>query len=272
MRFPNKSENQESGFHVTEKSNQSLMIQFLMRIGHLESVVLITLFSVAASALITLICFSFLSPSVYTSSAFLWGLSIFSPLIIAPFMSFSLMQLIFELEAARKLAFSLSIHDGMTGIYNRRHFMAMADSEFAKAIRYDLPLSIIMIDADHFKQINDSFGHKAGDGVLQAITKSIQSCLRSGDILARYGGEEFVLLMPYTDHKGALEVGERIRHAIASKPVLCDGGVSIPVTVSMGISAMSRDIVSVEELLKRSDLALYRAKDNGRNQVQSVQL
>ena len=211
MHHPNPSEIHNSGFLYAKNPRDNQFIQFLMNLGYWKSVVLVTLVSIVGSVAVTVLYFGLFTPGVYTCSALSWAMTIITPAIIAPLISLAVMKLFFELEDARQLAFALSIHDGMTGIYNRRHFMEMAEAEFSKAVRYDLPLSLIMIDADHFKSINDNFGHKAGDEALQAITQSAKSCLRGGDLFARYGGEEFVLLMPQTGITGAKELAERIR-------------------------------------------------------------
>jgi diguanylate cyclase len=124
-----------------------------------------------------------------------------------------------------------------------------------------------MIDIDHFKEMNDTFGHKTGDKVLVHISRLMQSILRKVDILGRYGGDEFVILLPETTHEGARRLTERIRQAIAQQPITA-GGVSIPITLSIGLASNVKEpSLSLDELLQRADRALYDSKLNGRDRV-----
>jgi diguanylate cyclase (GGDEF)-like protein len=159
----------------------------------------------------------------------------------------------------------LAIIDTLTGIYNRRHFFELASLEFERARRYSHPLTMVMWDIDHFKIVNDTFGHIVGDHVLQMVAERSQNNLREVDILGRYGGEEFVALLGEADRVLGKDVAERLRVAIGEKPFLVNGR-EINVTISIGIADIS-DCSNLEILLDRADQALYQAKQGGRNQV-----
>jgi diguanylate cyclase (GGDEF)-like protein len=166
-----------------------------------------------------------------------------------------------------------SVTDSLTSLKNRRFFDERLHEEFQRAQRYGDYLSLIMVDLDHFKQVNDRFGHPAGDGVLKESAALIRGSLRDPDICARYGGEEFAVILPKTHMSGALAVGERIWRAIGAKefPVGGDGTTAlrtIRVTASIGVAFYpSKDIVSSELLLRFADQALYEAKRQGRNNI-----
>ena len=167
----------------------------------------------------------------------------------------------------------LAITDGLTGLFNRRHFFTTAEMEITRALRYGLPLSIIMMDLDNFKEVNDTYGHETGDNVLIMTAKILRQKLRSVDIVARYGGEEFVIMLPESDKEAALAVAEKIRHKMAQSPIMaCNQEVAV--TASLGVSHLtSRDEIGadVQLLLKgliaTADKALYQAKEAGRNRV-----
>ncbi|MEI6310507.1 MAG: sensor domain-containing diguanylate cyclase, partial [bacterium] len=160
----------------------------------------------------------------------------------------------------------LSAVDPLTGLYNRRHFNASGEMEFQRAVRYDLPLSAIMMDIDHFKRVNDTYGHAAGDRVLVAVAAVCIRGLRSMDLHARYGGEEFCFLLPETAPKGALNLAERLRAAVAALHFDSDKG-SFALTASFGVAERLAGEDSIDPLLERSDRALYEAKRGGRNCV-----
>lgn len=164
----------------------------------------------------------------------------------------------------------LSAHDDLTGIFNRRHFGATLDHAFDHSSRYRRPLSVAIIDVDRFKNINDSYGHQAGDAVLAEVARRFSSSVRSSDYLARYGGEEFVVLLPETQLEDAVCFGEKLREAVASVPVPIAGGEPLPVTVSIGTASLAHtQFVSPTEMIAAADQALYRAKRNGRNRVEA---
>ncbi|MBI9048735.1 MAG: diguanylate cyclase [Anaerolineaceae bacterium] len=161
---------------------------------------------------------------------------------------------------------NLAVIDSLTGLYNRHHFYQIGQQEVERATRFDLPLSLLMMDIDHYKSINDNFGHRAGDFVLSHLGILISKAIRKIDIACRYGGEEFVILLPETDLEQAKNVAERIRSSIMEKPVTYEGN-EIQVTASIGIVSRKKMNTTVEDLLGLADDAMYQAKEKGRNQV-----
>lgn len=156
--------------------------------------------------------------------------------------------------------------DGLTGIFNRRHLDALLEAEFARFRRYGNPFSILMIDLDHFKHVNDRHGHQAGDEVLREAAHRVAAGIRTSDMLARYGGEEFAVLLAETPLEGALMLAQRLRGAIAESPVR-HLDTDIPVTASLGVAEARSDMASHRELVEAADGALYLAKRLGRNRV-----
>lgn len=161
----------------------------------------------------------------------------------------------------------LAALDPMTGIYNRRFGMARLSEEFRRAVRTTGPLGIMMFDIDHFKKVNDTYGHLAGDRVLMQVTKTARAALREGDILMRYGGEEFLVILPAASKENARDIGERLLRMVEETSV-ADGDQVIRVTISVGITSYPELEVAGElDLVKRADEALYSAKESGRNKV-----
>ena len=160
----------------------------------------------------------------------------------------------------------LATIDGMTGIFNRRHFLAMADREWVRARRYGRPLSFLMVDIDYFKSINDRFGHHIGDSAIVHVAQLAAGCKRSSDLLARVGGEEFALLLPDTGVAEAEAIAERLRGEVAISPL---AEVSYSTTVSIGVATADETMAGVSDLMRLADQALYTAKRTGRNRVTS---
>lgn len=165
-----------------------------------------------------------------------------------------------------------NITDPLMGIYNRRYLDKCLCQEATKARRYGLDLSILMFDVDHFKKINDTYGHQVGDEVLVALAKLIQGSVRDFDSVFRYGGEEIVVLLPYTCCDGAMVLAERLRVWIEGRNLVSAdrkrGYPDIRVTVSIGVSTFCSDMEDEVRMVARADKALYAAKDNGRNRVE----
>jgi diguanylate cyclase (GGDEF)-like protein len=157
--------------------------------------------------------------------------------------------------------------DGLTGVHNRRYFDHRSLIEFSQAVRHRYPLACLFLDIDHFKAINDSQGHPAGDEVLRQVGGLILRSLRTGDLAARYGGEEFCLLLPRTDQAGAREVAERIRLMVQEAPFVTPEGGTVSATLSVGLAMLAPGATSFAELLGRADRALYTAKHQGRNRT-----
>lgn len=166
-------------------------------------------------------------------------------------------------------ATTAAISDPLTGVYNRAMLETTVVREVGLARRHKNPLSIIMMDIDHFKAINDSHGHLAGDEVIKILTTLVARCIRGTDILARYGGDEFVVVLSNTDLGGALVLAERIRSAVQEAQCFSPAGADIAATISVGVAKFSTD-QSADALLLAADEALYDAKRGGRNCVKSA--
>ncbi len=160
----------------------------------------------------------------------------------------------------------LATIDSLTGIANRRHFFNLAETELARAVRYNRPLAALMMDVDNFKQVNDSYGHSVGDDVLVEIVHRCQQELRSNDLFGRYGGEEFSFILPETNSASALIVADRLRKLIANKPFYAHNE-AFKVTVSIGVTDFKASVPSARALLDQADQALYFSKQSGRNKV-----
>jgi diguanylate cyclase (GGDEF)-like protein len=160
----------------------------------------------------------------------------------------------------------MSRRDPLTGVLNRRSLDEALGREIARARRHGHALSVMILDLDHFKQVNDTYGHPGGDEVLRAFARVVGSRLREEDVLYRYGGEEFLAVLPETDPQGALAAAERVVAAVAETPVPV-AGTRLRVTVSVGVAALSPSVADAAELVARADEALYAAKSGGRNRA-----
>jgi diguanylate cyclase (GGDEF)-like protein len=162
---------------------------------------------------------------------------------------------------------NMAIYDTLTGLYNRRYVEERLGIEADKSFKGPVPLSLVMVDIDHFKRVNDTFGHTEGDRVLREISSALKSSVRKKDIVARYGGEEFILILPETNLEESCVIAERIRRTVETTPFEV-GNVRLSLTISLGISSFpDHHPESKEELVAMADQALYDAKRGGRNQV-----
>ena len=191
-------------------------------------------------------------------------------LLLTPLFGSLLLRLVFELEATRKQLAELVIRDELTGISNRRHFMATLQREWDLSRRHASIGTLMLIDADGFKRVNDTHGHLGGDAVLREIATVIGGSLRQVDLLARFGGEEFIVFLPHTDTFGALDVAERIRSRVQAAEVAWQG-VRISVTVSIGVAPIRRELPTLDWMIHEADTALYAAKASGRNCVRTLE-
>jgi diguanylate cyclase (GGDEF)-like protein len=177
-----------------------------------------------------------------------------------------------DLVVKNRLLSDVSSRDSLTGLYNRWFVMEKIDSELNRALRHGSPMSLLMLDVDHFKRINDTWGHSAGDQVLQGIGKLLRESCRVYDVPGRYGGEEFCILLPETKTGNTTVVAERIRQRLEATELLC-GETSVVVTASIGIAGMDTPndghVLSPAGLIERADQALYSAKHNGRNRIET---
>jgi len=181
--------------------------------------------------------------------------------------AFTIGRLLSELEEKNRELQELAYYDPLTGLPNRRFFFEHASLIFEEVKRYEKPLSLLVMDIDHFKKINDTYGHDVGDLVLKTFADILRGIVRKSDICARLGGEEFAVLLPNTDLEGARVLAERIRATVAKNPVE-HGSIVIAFTVSIGVSQYRKGMQGIDELIKEADIALYRAKEGGRNRVE----
>lgn len=164
----------------------------------------------------------------------------------------------------------LATTDFLTGVANRRHFMERAQAEIGRASRFGKALSIIMMDVDHFKKVNDVHGHAAGDATLVALSAAAKAMMRDADVFGRLGGEEFAVILPETDLAAAVLVAERMREHLSQVEIPLDEGV-LKVTVSLGVAQLAPQEKSIDPAIGRADAGLYRAKGQGRNRVEVVE-
>jgi two-component system cell cycle response regulator len=158
-------------------------------------------------------------------------------------------------------------YDSLTGLYNRRALLQKLDEQIQRSRRYEEPLSAIMLDIDHFKKVNDRYGHIIGDNVLEKVAAVIGSVIRATDVAGRYGGEEFIIILPHAEWSEALIVAERIRKAVEAAEMQGSSGETFSITVSQGVGSYTGDD-DIHSLIQRADAALYKAKENGRNRVE----
>lgn len=235
------------------------------RIGALSATLLLALLSSLASLVLTWIGLRLLG---HASMGNAFWLSLLVPLPLTLGVGGLLFALMVSLDRAWSTVNELAMQDALTGLSNRRHFMPMAQRELELAGRHQQELALLVLDVDHFKSINDVFGHLAGDDVLMAISARCQGALRATDLLARWGGEEFIMLLPNTPLAQARQLAERVRETIVATPHLMPNGQILRVTASLGAAGIAPgQSMTLDELIKRADDALYRAKSDGRDRV-----
>jgi diguanylate cyclase (GGDEF)-like protein len=178
---------------------------------------------------------------------------------------YSILFLMYRNNQSSEVLRRLATTDPLTNAFNRRHFMELMAREQRRADRYDTIYSILMIDIDHFKRVNDTYGHQVGDLAIQAMAEACKRTTRPTDFVGRYGGEEFIVTLTHTDQPGAVKVAERLREAVAEIALPTEQG-ALSFTVSIGISTYARKVM-IDEVIARADRALYRAKESGRNRV-----
>ncbi len=176
-----------------------------------------------------------------------------------------------KLRAAHRTIEIMVITDELTQLYNRRHFYTCLGQEIDRVERYGHPISLLMLDIDHFKRVNDNFGHQSGDDILAGVAQIVRDVTRKSDIVARYGGEEFSVILPETDVEAAIECAEKIRQAIEDYIFQIQNRQVLQVTVSIGVSSIQQigkiQEDDVKKIIEMADQALYKAKESGRNQV-----
>jgi len=188
---------------------------------------------------------------------------LFAPILLVGYITTLLAA---DVEFAREELILLSDTDELTGLKNRRAFNSALSMEVKKAIRYERPFAIIMLDADYLKQVNDQYGHEVGDKLIVSLSQVMKDSLRETDILARYGGDEFVIMLPDTIDAKAYDVAERIRVAVENTSINADG-TRVSSTLSIGLACYPVDSENIEEITHKADKALYASKRSGRNLV-----
>lgn len=229
-----------------------------------QRVLLVTLISIAASVAITLAITWLVTGNLEPGIGVF--IAVIAPGLIAPIGSYKYISLTYDLREANEQLRVLSEIDSLTGALNRRRFLELSEQQLSLAARHDYPTSLLVIDFDHFKQINDRHGHAGGDRVLVEITRVIQETIRDSDLLGRVGGEEFALLLPHTAGQGATLLAERVVKAIRAT-VVERADVPIQVTVSIGGATCESSRTPLDQLLHSADEQLYEAKQAGRNRV-----
>lgn len=164
--------------------------------------------------------------------------------------------------------YRMTIRDGLTSVANARHLKEFLERESARSKRHGRELALVMFDIDHFKTVNDTFGHLTGDYVLRELARVVENRMRRDELFARYGGEEFALVLPETTTDGALEFAQIVRKTVEEHRFQFDGHI-IPITISAGVAMYSPEMLTIEQFIKTADDALYRAKRNGRNRVET---
>ncbi|MBI3394759.1 MAG: diguanylate cyclase [Spirochaetia bacterium] len=190
------------------------------------------------------------------------------PLLIAPWVLYLLVSLVHTLDDRETKLAVLAGEDPLTGALNRRSVLERAEHAFRMAERYQRPITVLMIDVDHFKQVNDDYGHKVGDSALLQVAQGLRLSMRNVDILGRYGGEEFVIVLPETAASAALDVAERLRRMISDYPLTVHDEHTIRITISVGVADHTSGVQNIFELVDRADQALYRAKRAGRDRCE----
>ena len=198
-------------------------------------------------------------------------IAVVAPLVIAPVAGFTNISLSYRLELANKRLQALSETDSLTQTLNRRKFMEVAERELALAERHCYPTSVVLIDFDDFKQVNDRHGHAVGDHALVATIDVMKAMIRESDILARFGGEEFILLLPHTVREGAHSLAQRMLEKVAASTIEF-GESHLTITLSAGVITCETSRTPLDVMMSRADELLYESKQNGRNRCTSETL
>lgn len=178
-----------------------------------------------------------------------------------------------ELQTANEKLRELATKDGLTGLFNHRYFQEALDREISRALRYEKPLTLVLLDIDHFKKVNDTYGHPAGDVVLKVISAMLKKVVRESDLVARYGGEEFASILPETDLKGGAILAERLRRAVEATEIPA-GNETLKVTISLGVTTYNHSAGTGGKaaLISAADKGLYHSKESGRNKLSLVNM
>jgi diguanylate cyclase (GGDEF)-like protein len=242
------------------------VLDWLLRHRGFQGVAAITLVSVALSVIVSCLLVKALGfgPLVMMRTIII---ATAVPIVVAPLSLMPLVHVVGKLHEARTQLTNLASTDTLTDVATRRAFFERASSEWAQGSRYQYPISVVMLDIDHFKSINDDFGHAFGDTVLQKVAMAIRDDLRQPDLLGRYGGEEFVILLPMTDVESARVVTERTLEAVRHLRIDSPDGHRVKMTASAGIASCLPVTAPLHDMIALADRALYAAKAAGRDRV-----
>ena len=244
------------------------MVKLLAKLGRFNTVAIFTIIAAAASIAVTIIAIAILNShgfDIRFELAII--LAVLVPLVVAPPICWFLVSLILHMYQAEEALRNPASNDSLTGLLSRHAFFSSANNYVSLATREKTVFSVMIIDLDHFKLVNDKYGQSAGDAVLKHFANVISSVARGSDITGRLGGEEFAMVLPSTSTREAIEFSDRLHHAI-NKAVLKHNDSVIKYTASIGLTSFEPSTsVSIDELLARADLALYQAKREGCNQT-----
>lgn len=241
--------------------------RWVQKVGVERATVVLVSLSVLASVTLTML-WHFMAGWTFTTKSLI--VSSLVPIPIAALCAGFTLKLIVALDQALARVEELAMTDTLTGVRNRRYFMQAAALEFERSKRHGRSMALVLIDVDHFKQINDRHGHQMGDQSLIDIASACQKTLRKTDLLARFGGEEFMVMLPETGQREAVRLAERMRQAVHADLRLPDHLTPGAVTISLGAVAISRATPTLDFLIQAADQALYDAKRAGRDRVHTL--
>jgi diguanylate cyclase (GGDEF)-like protein len=233
-----------------------ILSRLLDRFGTMTTGVIVVAASIAASVMATAVMMVLWFGGMNATAM---ALSVLVPAVCAPLFVTLELRLVVQLRAAREEMRRLSIVDPLSGAYNRRHLVALVEQQVQRALRYGEPFSVVMLDVDRFKQVNDRHGHMAGDYVIRAVVECCRGALRDTDVFARFGGDEFIALLPHTGAERAAETAERLRRTIAAANVRW-AGARVPLSISTGVAEFAHPMAGLDDLLLAADRALMDAK------------
>jgi diguanylate cyclase (GGDEF)-like protein len=238
------------------------MRNLLIRLGPLRSTLALTFLSILIAVSLTVAINALMGKNASLIS--LW-IAVIVPAIIAPVYSLPFMRLLIRLDGAEKRLHELTRRDALTGLYSRTYFIELAEREMERTLRYGEPFSIIVLDIDGFKVVNEIYGHPAGDKVLKVFSQVILDTLRQSDVVARFGGDEFVTLLPNTSAKNVQACIERI-HKVLQRTSIVHEGSEIRFTACAGTATYCNLYIELDMILQQADKALCQAKSLGKNQ------
>jgi len=236
---------------------------WVRRLGYARTVLFVGVGAILLSELITAALMSILFGDLAWKGL---AIGLLVPILITLIVIPTSLRLVFALDATRSTLEKLSITDELTQAYNRRHFMESLEREMARSRRFGHPFSLLLIDLDDFKEVNDTFGHAAGDDILVRFSEICRSRSRQADLFARLGGDEFAFLLPELNHDDARQFAERLAQVLSSEEI-CFDSHAVTISICIGAITWSPDFDEIDRLLKQADDALYTAKRSGKARI-----